>query len=108
MCTVLLPPGVNPIAVKYFYVSFYQMTNHLSLHSDKLIIYLETVRHLSNQRMPDITYKYFILLIGFVYSYRLICEWNFRKRLVTVLINITLLTLQPEESLPCCNCVTDT
>jgi hypothetical protein len=103
---VLLPPGVNPIAVKYFYVSFYQATNHLSLNSDKLTIYLETFRHLRNQRMPDSTYIYFILVIGFLFSYRMICEWNFRKRLVTVLTNITLPTLQPEDSLPCYNCVT--
>jgi hypothetical protein len=95
---VLLPPADNPFAVQYMSVD--QATNHLSHHSDKLIIYLETALHLRNERMPDITYIYFIFVVGFLCSYRLICEGNFRERLGTMVINITLLTLQPEDSLP--------
>jgi len=86
---------------------FYQAANRLSQHSDKHIIYLATTRYLRNKLMPEITYLYFIFVPSFLYSYRLIREWNVCKRLGTMVINKPLLTLQPEVSLPSHNCVTD-
>jgi hypothetical protein len=63
---------------------FCQAANHLSQDSDKHILYLETTRYLRNTLMPGITYVCLIFVISFLYSYRLIQEWNVCKRLGTM------------------------
>jgi len=40
MCTVLLPPGVNPIAVNIYIISYYESTDssHANNHTENFLI----------------------------------------------------------------------